>query len=128
MADQTITPITLTGRNVFKETAAASLAAQFASLTDANNGVLTLSGPDDKYLLEIRPTSSSCIATIAAGDGLQASLGDLATSSLASGDEAFVVIESARFKHTHGADADVGKVRITMSASDTASVRCFKLP
>lgn len=119
MADQTITPV------VAAQGALTALTAgNYASLTDANDGVLDLTDlKDGKYLLHIKATAETTIA-ITAGDGSHSIYGDLGETDITINHERLVTLDSARFKNLGGADK--GKVRITADAA--TAVACFQIP
>lgn len=119
MADQTITPVVASlDANV------AIAAGNYASLTGANDGVLT-PPCDGKYALHYKVTAAGgATIVVKAGTGILSSQGDLTTGPHAQNIEGILVLESSRFKALSGSDK--GKIRIDVT--DTVSMACIQLP
>lgn len=80
-------------------------------------------GMDDKFMLMIQNTSSTVDAalTIKAGDGVRASIGDLAVT-VAKSTTAAISLDSSRFKKLSGADMGTFDVRITSASPEAVKL------
>lgn len=119
MADQVITPVKVTGEDVFK----ALTSANYAALTAANDGVLT-PPKDGSFILHFIVTDSNgATITVKAGSGILHSQGDLSSGALAKNNERILVLQSSRFKVLSGTDR--GDIRIKVSGA--VSCACLQL-
>ncbi len=114
MAITAVTPVVLTGYNVFvKESASTDLVALDATL----GASFTMSARDEKYVICVTNVHSTdnVTAIIQAGDHIQSDFGTL-SYTLAAGDVAWFVLDSGRFKNISGTYK--GKVVIKAVAAD----------
>jgi hypothetical protein len=119
MADQTITPV-VGVKNDDVEIAAAN----YAALTAANDGIMTVP-KDGKYVLHFKVTDAGgATILVKAGGGILSSQGDMSTGALVQNKEGIIVLESARFKALSGDDK--GKIRIDVDG--TVSMACIQVP
>jgi hypothetical protein len=118
MADQTITPHVLT-TNVFHPLAT----GDWEDLTSSNDGIV-IPPPDAKLLFLAIDASGSCVLTFTHGNGVLASLGDVASGAMTISLVYGVVIETARCKWLSGSDK--GYIRI--STTQNVKVACYQLP
>lgn len=89
------------------------------AISAGDTAVIAAVGRTDKLLIEVVNTTNAKTATIKAGVGPRAALGDLVLSFGAT-ETRFISIESARFAQANGT------VRVTMEGAGT--VRAVRLP
>ena len=122
MAAVEINPIKLTSFNTFiKETAD----TDFAAIDRTDGAYFVMAKGGDKYVIGIKNASSSAAKTIIikAGNGLQGT-NDISLE-LASGEIAWVVLDSGKFKNVYGVNK--GKVILTGTSNDL-QVKVIELP
>jgi hypothetical protein len=110
MADQAITPVAL-GLN------AASAAITPASLTAANDGVITPTSENMAIILTDTGGAGGTVLVKAGADSLKKLQGDISVTLGASETKA-IYVESARCKALSGTDK--GKIRLDASANTSA--------
>lgn len=113
MADTAVT-LTLAPLDAFSDAIGAA-----TSISAGDTAVIAAVGRTDKLLIEVVNTTAAKTATIKAGVGPRAALGDLVLSFGAT-ETRFISIESARFAQANGT------VRVTMEGAGT--VRAIRLP
>lgn len=98
------------------------------SFSDGAAAQTVPAGMDEQFMLLIQNTSSTVDAalTIKAGDGVRASIGDLAVT-VAKSKTAAITLDSARFKKLKGTDAGKFDVRITSDAPSAVKLLAVML-
>lgn len=123
MAAQKITPIKLTSFNTFtKETET----TDFVAINAEDGAYFVMAKGGDKYVIGIKNAAQSAgnkTITIKAGNGLQGT-NDISLE-LASGEIAWVALDSGKFKNVYGENK--GKVILTGTSNDL-QVKVIELP
>lgn len=122
MAAAEIIPIKLTSFNTFTTEAETTA---FKAINESDGAYFVMAKGGDKYVIGIKNASLSAAKTITikAGNGLQGT-NDISLE-LASGEIAWVALDSGKFKNVYGVNK--GKVILTGTSNDL-QVKVIELP